>query len=303
MKQPLYIVLIFFMISQSLGAKTTALLQAALASDIQQVKAILQQDPSALHAVTPLGETALHLASDAHIIHELIIAGADLNKTNKKTYHTALSQALADNNTDKAMLLILSGAKVNTMDRNGMTPIKWAILYNDYQLVMHLIRSGAKIHPSLIAYARTLNHSDISSLLSLYKTIKNNKHRYIKYDKKGLNALHHAVLRDNAIEIDALLLVGISINTQTTQGKTGLHLAVEYNKETMVTKLLSQHAKISIPDNNGQTPLHIAAQKGLSFITRHLVSQGATKSMPDNKGNTPKNLARAQNHIQLSMLL
>ena len=274
-----YLVFLFFLPACNLTAKipqtNKALLKAAKQNDRAEVQKQIAHKAN-VNAQNKNGETALHRASSPEVVNELILSGADPNYTTKgRDKRTPLYDALVKGNRDKAMTLILSGAEVNTRHKDGYSPLKWAIEHDDYELVFYLIQAGAKVHPKMVAFAQKQRHQAITTLLSQYRKAKDKSYALNKLDKHGLSPMHYAVLENDPIKFDALVLAHGQINLKNSLGQTPLHIAVENNLPNIVQKLLELFAKINIEDNKGRTPLQVAQQLNLPKITRMLRAHGA----------------------------
>jgi len=252
-----------------------ALLKAAKQDDQTAVQAEIKKKAN-LDVQNKKGQTALHRANKPEVVHELIISGASLNtKTFDGDRATPLYNALVTGNREKAITLILSGASVNTRHHNGQTPLEWAIAHNDYELIFYLIRAGAKVRPKHVVLAKSKNYESVATLLSEFQEAKAMRYALNKLDKFGLSPMHYAILENNPIKLDALVLAQGQINLQNSLGQTPLHIAVERNLPTMVEKLLQLFAKIDVEDKNGFTPIDLARQLNLTTITRMLLAHGA----------------------------
>jgi ankyrin repeat protein len=213
----------------------------------------------------------LHDAQDPQIIHELIIQGHDVNK--KRYGITPLYQALLDENRQKVMILLSSGARLNIRSQ-GSTPLQWAIEHNDYELVLAFLKEKAKVNASIIAKAHSLGFHDIAQLLTKFSKLNNKKVDINALDSNGLSKMHYAVLYGDTISFDALVAHKACINVKGSDGQTPLHSAICSNP-SMVHKVLSLHPAVNVQDNASKTPLAYAQQYGLDDIQELLIKQGA----------------------------
>ncbi len=274
-----YLVFLFFLPTYSLTARIPqndkALLKAAKRNDRAEVQKQIARKAQ-VNTQDKKGRTPLHRASSPEVVEELILAGADPDYTTKgNDKRTPLYDALVAGNRDKAMTLILLGAEVNTHHKDGYTPLKWAIEHNDYELTFHLIQAGAKVHPKMVEFAQKHGYQSIATLLSQYRKAKDKSYALNKFDKHDFSPMHYAVLKNDPIKLDALVLARGKINLKNSLGQTPLHIAVENNLPSMVQKLLELFAKTNIEDNKGRIPLQIARQLNLPKIIRMLRAHGA----------------------------
>jgi ankyrin repeat protein len=269
-----YVTFFLLFTSSTLIAKTSrhdkALLKAAKQNDHVAINKAIKNNAH-LNMQDKKGRTALHYAQAPTAVHELIINGADLNaKMFDSNRATPLYDALVAGNRDKAITLILSGAKVNTRHHNGKTPLEQAIEHNDYEVISYLIHAGAHVTPKLITLAKTKNYQSIALLLHEFHQAHSTRYALNKVDKQGLSPMHYAILENNPIKLDALVLAHGKINLQNSLGQTPLHIAVEKNLPKMVERLVQLFAKIDIEDSNGKTPVQIAHEQNLTEIIRIL---------------------------------
>jgi ankyrin repeat protein len=248
-KKLLFLFLLFFSTyCFCLGQKEIDLFNAVNQNNLPKIKELIAQKAD-VNARTREGLTPLHYAEDIHIVDFLIKAGADINATtNDKT--TPLFSALFTENRKKAALLLQAGAAVNTIVKAGgqdYTPLRWAVEVHDYPLVKLMLKKGAEIPSYLQELLQGIGNVEIARLLQLvqdYKILhaKDSNQLNLK-DKKGLTRMHQAVIDNDLVKIDALLIAGADINKQDISGNTPLDLAFKKNKENIIKRLMSNGAQ------------------------------------------------------------
>ena len=62
----------------------------------------------------------------------IIKSGINVDKVDEKTGRTAIHDAVANGNENCTKILIDAGAKINTQDKTGETPIMTALLYGNH---------------------------------------------------------------------------------------------------------------------------------------------------------------------------
>jgi ankyrin repeat protein len=225
------------------------LMEAVQEGNSARVKALIGSGAN-VNARDEAGNTALHFATKKDIAGLLISAGASVNEKNDDFEMTPLFNVPAE----AAALLIAKGADVNGRARKGMTPLTWAVYWDQRDKVELLIVKGADINAK---------------------------------DDDGKTALHVAA-NWGKVEIAALLLAkGAKVNARDNDCWTPLHWAAfEATVETM-DLLLSSGAdrnaascrSDSIP-SPGETPLDVAKRFRSPDVVSYLKSRGCGSSVP-----------------------
>ncbi len=108
------------------------------------------------------------------------------------------------------------GANVNIQDKNGFTPLTWAVLENNPNKVKALLKQGASVHIQ---------------------------------DKYGDTPLMYAIRENNPDIVKALLDNGADVNIQDKDGYTPLMWAVIYNNPDIIKLLLDNGADVNVVKN------------------------------------------------------
>ncbi|KAK3728572.1 hypothetical protein QZH41_011655 [Actinostola sp. cb2023] len=182
------------------------------------------------------------------------------------------------------------------VDREGMTPLHRAAMFNHPSVVSFLVEHGMNLNPrdrercTPLLLAAAHGCSIVVSLL-LEKdadvTCKDDKNR---------TALHWAVGQDKTIERllkDERVQENKLVNQQDSTGATTLHYAAQGGFLKSVLLLLKNGADTSLKNHKLETPLHLAASHGWIPIVKKLMEGRQTRLM--NVGNlsdhTPLHLA------------
>ena len=115
------------------------------------------------------------------------------------------------------------------------------------------------------------------------------------------SALFEAVLKDDWLNVEAMLNGGASPSARDAYNKTPLHAAmlaednrVEYPKNNtarILDLLLAAGADINASDVSGWTPLHDAVANGFNYGVEVLIRRGADIMALDRAGLSPYGLA------------
>ena len=138
--------------------------EAIARGDIERVKALLKEDPDAVHTgrnpdLPPIAMAILRKKSDIAIL--LIEAGASvdgMDARGRTLAHLAVERGLSE----IIPHLAAAGAPLSTLDGNGWTPLHWAAAKNNLPISYALIECGADIH-ALTARGGTILHEAAAS--------------------------------------------------------------------------------------------------------------------------------------------
>ena len=132
---------------QIASKKQLDVFEAASIGDLDQLKALINQDPSLAKSYSPDGFTALALASyvgQKGSVEYLTENGSDVNAIAKnETGFTALTGAASQNQNEIAKILVKKGAVVDHQYEGGFTPLMHAAAAGNIELVTLLIENGA----------------------------------------------------------------------------------------------------------------------------------------------------------------
>ena len=118
---------------------------------------------------------------------------------------------------------------INTPDRDGWSPLHWAVSTHDKPMVVFLLSKGADVN------AKT---------------------------PKGSTPLHRAALEGFTDLADLLIVKGAQVNAADGEGMTPLHWAAYEGKKDTVVLLLAKGADASIRYHGTYTARRLAASKG-----------------------------------------
>jgi len=180
------------------------------------------------------GCTPLHLAvlfGHLDITKLLIEKGATVDcigtiKTDKDV--SPLCTAARNGNVAIVQLLINHHANVKYRDRDGLTPLTYAVLGRNLDVLRSLIAAGAQVN--------------------------------CKDDTWGYTPLHYAA-RDNKMDAVKILLEnGADVNCGNNDGRMPLHFAAEKGNLDLGEFLISKRAFVNAEDKNKKTPIMLAKE-------------------------------------------
>lgn len=181
-------------------------------------------------------------------------------------------------------LALKHGAKVDTCDYNGYTPLHNAISGRKTENVKILLEHGAD--PNL----KTTSTQTIPLSMAIQANDAEMVNALLKYgadsdvvDKKGVHILVEACLVGNR-DIIAGLYYASNEFKNTPHRRTIFHIACEVCDKSIVEYLLSLGAAVDSKDADGNTPLHLAAKRNDPQIIELLLSHKADANIKNNAG-------------------
>jgi ankyrin repeat protein len=233
------------------------LLKAVRDGKIDSVRSAIRQGAN-VNVSTEFGETPLHLVNNVKIAETLIRAGANVHAKDREFAMTPLFNA--DINVSR--VLIANGAQVNVRAKKGMTPLAWAVYWDQKEKAGLLIEKGADLNAA---------------------------------DDDGKSALHVAA-NWGKMEIARLLISkGADVNAKDSACWTPLHWAAFEGTSEIMNLLISAGADCNAvscqPDNtlpSGETPLDVAMRWRSPDVAAYLKSRGCKHAnVTENPSHTP----------------
>jgi ankyrin repeat protein len=216
--------------------------------------------------------------------------------TNKKT---SLHNAVINGYYQQAQWHLTRGINPDIVKNGGMTPLFYAIIYNEINTAKLLIDYGADVNwgvnnqrkDDYLLTAISLKHFDIATLLIErgaqlgihYYSFIENKERVIEIIRSnpemislerngGKTPLHYAVMGRHKDLIDILINAGADVNKSSASTGTCLHQAITDESIEMVDYLFE---KCNVSDENINIGLTCAVNQGNIRIVKLLVERGA----------------------------
>ncbi|KAL3473630.1 hypothetical protein BJX99DRAFT_233260 [Aspergillus californicus] len=184
----------------------------------------------------------------------------------------------------------------NHKDEEGITPLHWAAINNQYAMCKFLIGSGADVNakggesvatPAMWAAQRC--HYYIVHLL-----LQNGADPLLT-DVQGYNILHLATIDGNAFLLVLLLHQEIPVDAIDQQGHTGLMWAAYKGYPACVDLFLRWGANPNAVDDGGLAPLHWALVKGSLPCVYKILEYGADRFTKNGDGKTPAVVSQEMN--------
>lgn len=257
------------------------------------------------------GSTPLHIVSSNCV-----------KKSEKSSYGLDVHMDLAECPTvccQKALLLIESGAFLNSLDNEGMTPLdravsRRAICLTNYLIQKKAIATGATIEDMVnineiglakgllrrlkrketdrrIRHMPILHYAALIGCSSFVKYLLDTKEADAQaLDKANRTALDYAMQNLHGQTIGILVDYMTDVNLQDVELNTPLHGAVKLLDVNLVRKLLVKKANPNLQNRSGKTPIVYALQQEISpdrdSIVRALIKYGAIGDITDCDGRS-----------------
>ncbi|KAK2616550.1 palmitoyltransferase akr1 [Conoideocrella luteorostrata] len=181
-------------------------------------------------------------------------------------------------------------------DEEGITPLHWAAINNQYAMCKFLIEHGAEI-----------NHKGGDSVATPLQWAAQRCHYYavnlllqhgadpLITDAQGYNTLHISTFNGNVLLIVLLLHQGIPVDVLDSYGHTSLMWAAYKGFPSCVDIFLRWGASVHATDEQGFTALHWALVKGNPGCIQKLIEYGADRFAKTESGKTPATTASELN--------
>ena len=195
---------------------------------------------------------------------------------------------------DQINAILDNGAYVNARDVNQVTPLHYASINGNMEVVMALVDRGADIH------AKNTNNKtplDVAEETINKEALRNAAAKYKENSEEPNNAINNqlfdAVKEDKttAADINAILDRGADINARDMNQFTPLFWASMINNVKVAMALIERGADVNVINVDQRTPLHYTCMTGNMELTMALIEKGADIHARDIGQNTPLHYA------------
>ncbi|KAI1410072.1 ankyrin [Hypoxylon sp. FL1857] len=183
-------------------------------------------------------------------------------------------------------------------DDEGITPLHWAAINNQYAMCKFLIEKGADINKKggesvatpLQWAAQRSNYYTVNLLLQ-------HGADPLITDAQGYNTLHISTFSGNVLLVVLLLHQGIPVDVPDAYGHTCLMWAAYKGFPQCVDLFLRWGASVHATDEQGFTALHWALVKGSPQCILKLLEYGSDRFAKTETGKTPAITAKDLNTV------
>ncbi|HML19672.1 MAG TPA: ankyrin repeat domain-containing protein [Candidatus Dependentiae bacterium] len=185
----------------------------------------------------------------------------------------------------RAKILLFSMTDINQQDRHGRTPLIYAVMRKQRDMVKLFIDARADLSKSRSDGMFPLAIASFNGDTVLVNDLIEAGASVDQQDKRGWTSLMWAVFKGHEAVARELIVHHASVNIkESILGSTPLHWAVLHNKPSFVESLIKSGASVNIRNSKGESPLDIALLNESMPIAQLLVKAGGQ----DGKGRVPE---------------
>lgn len=161
---------------------------------------------------------------------------------------------------DRVVVLLDEGAKVNSRDRNGDSPLNMAASKGNVALADVLLKAGADVNLANLSGVTPLMGAAFSGKVELLRLLLAAGAKIEPLDRVKKNAATYAAGNGCSDCLLALIRAGTPVNAPLENDLTLLMWAAAYGHETSVRLLLAQGADPKLKDSRGKTAVDMARE-------------------------------------------
>lgn len=275
----------------NLGA--TPLHHAAAAGHSKLLKLLITEGAD-INARNNEGVSPLYVAVDrggAKAAALLISSGADVNIRTQSDF-TPLTPAATNGDLSVVRLLIDHNADVNVIDREGRSPLLWALKGLQGKWIINSSSPGAVAERKEMGDAAFKQFKEaLDGVPGQWREVAMlliDRGADINIENDDDTPLAMAALVDDKGLVEALLKKGANINGAKHAYETPLHAAIAENQRKMAEFLIKNGADVNARNMSQRTPLHfIAHYMDDPKLVEMMINRGADVNAKDKNGATP----------------
>ena len=192
--------------------------------------------------------------------------------------------------------LVKMGAKVNSYNDDGSTPLMVAVDYKHLETVKAILKHSPLLDEFTIYSETALMIAVKKNFFEIAEVLIRAGAKIDFADNRGATPLHYSALYGYAEMIDMLLYYNAPVDAKTNDGTSALHTAICIGNVEITDLLITNGANMEGIDNDGNTPFLIAASFGDTLIMDILYKYGVDIYSKNNRNHNALTLAIAFNH-------
>lgn len=231
------------------------------------------------------GGTALMQANCMRIFDMLCDMGANINATDVDG-DSILHYIVRNKNIDMAKKIVKKNVDIDVKGMRGETPLMWACMYDDLEMVSLLIENGADVN------AKNRDSETVIFKAFDYKILKKLVESGADIEAKNAlsdRILHKVIDRGDIKSFEYLIERKADINAKNFSGFTPLMRAVISENEEMVRRLIELGANVGDRNSYGYDALKLAS----SEMKKVIVEECKKKELKSGKVLTLKAMHNA----------
>jgi serine/threonine-protein phosphatase 6 regulatory ankyrin repeat subunit B len=256
-------------------------------------------------------KSMLHIVAemgDKKLAKTLMDKGMDINIPDEEGL-TPLHYAVIYNQIDVAEVFIKGKSNLDFGDDEGKTPLHHASLYGRMYLAEMLIEEGADINHKNLYEKTPLHYVGLYGNTNLTKLLLEKGADINSVDRYGATPLLYAkIYRAEGIS-EKLIQIGANMFVQGVNlfydgiGLSPLHLSIRYDNFEIAKMLIEKGANIEGKTQTGETPLHYAIRFDKQKMAFLLLKNGANVNAINNDLKTPLDIALERSDYPMVIML
>ena len=279
---------------------TTALQKKDTQTFLNIVNEQAKNDPNIVNSKGDPLIVAAATMGNLEAVQQLILNGADVNKTNSFTRDTALLRSLYGNFPEITRLLVYSGADINAKNNYNHSPMYIALEKKQAEFIDLFLSSGVREGLNAAYLFRASAQKNPMGVLAM---LKGGVDPNVKNEKGNTPLIISASLGD-VPSVQSLMAYRADVNAANNDGNTALIYAARYNHPEIIRELLKPQTMqapldVNMQNKAGQTALYWGASKGYEEVVRRLLAADADPTIAAKDGLIPYMIARKNNRGQV----
>uniref|UniRef100_A0A4W5NKY9 Euchromatic histone-lysine N-methyltransferase 2 n=1 Tax=Hucho hucho TaxID=62062 RepID=A0A4W5NKY9_9TELE len=213
-----------------------------------------------------------------------------------------LSNSYSPECSNKCLVYLQAGAKLDVQDKSMRTPLLEAIVNNHVEVTRYLVQSGACVyHTEEDGYTGLHHAAKLGSLDIVTLLLETGQVDINAQDSGGWTSIIWAAEHKHINVIRALLNRGADVTLKDKEMNVCLHWASFAGCVEIAEMVLNAGCQLSSVNMHGDTPLHIASREGFLECVTLFLSRGADIDIMNREGDTPLSLARSDSPVWVSL--